>query len=82
MNLPPKAINDATTKIIQNFSNFPRNLTTRTWVSNFFQGVGISYSINEKKYWKVPIVILMPSLSFGYHFNKEYRLINLQNKRK
>lgn len=55
-------------------------IVVRTWISNFLMGVGISNAIKEDTYWKVPIAVVFPSISFGYELNKKYPLIDAYSR--
>lgn len=60
----------ATEFIKQPSISYRHTLSHKTFISALFAGAGMYYSIEEKKYYKIPIACIFPSAFVGYHLYK------------
>ena len=40
-------------------------------VRNFFMGAGLCYSLDQKKPWHIPVVLVAPTVYAGYQMYKQ-----------
>jgi hypothetical protein len=41
-----------------------------SWPRSFFMGAGLSYAIQNEKYWEIPVLVLFPTVYSGYYSYK------------
>ncbi len=57
-------------EVIKFINQIPSSFRIRTWVSSFFLGAGLCYSIETKKYSHIPLICIFPTIYSGYHLFK------------
>ncbi len=57
-------------EVIKFINQIPSSFRVRTWVSSFFLGAGLCYSIENQKYLHIPIVCIAPTAYSGYQLFK------------
>ena len=41
-----------------------------SWPRSFFMGAGLSFAIQNEKYWEIPVLVLFPTVYSGYYSYK------------
>ncbi len=59
-----------TQEIVKLVNQIPSSFRIRTWVSSFFLGAGLCYSIENKKYSHIPLICIVPTIYSGYQLFK------------
>lgn len=58
-------------------------ITHKTWVPNFFRGIGLGWATSNENYYQYPIALFFPEIYCGYHiFNERTSIMKNWNLNK